>query len=101
MRFLRNAQSIKIVEETLKNIPQVFLGKPMESTPEIMKLEMDGMAKLIDGDKDNSIILGGEVVGRIDSIPKVKDLVDGMMNEAEQIIQKLPEKLIAEQIKAT
>ncbi|MHA1301090.1 MAG: NAD(P)H-dependent flavin oxidoreductase [Candidatus Helarchaeota archaeon] len=101
MRFLRNAQSIKIVEETLKSIPEVFLGKPMESTPEIMRLEMDGMAKLIDNDKENSIILGGEVVGRINSIPTVKDLVDGIINEAEAIIEKLPEKVIAKEIKAS
>ncbi|MHA1377580.1 MAG: NAD(P)H-dependent flavin oxidoreductase [Candidatus Helarchaeota archaeon] len=101
MRFLRNAQSIKIVEETTKSIPEVFLGKPMESTPEIMRLEMDGMAKLIDNDKENSIILGGEVVGRINSIPTVKELVDGIMNEAEAIIEKLPEKVIAKEIKAS
>jgi NAD(P)H-dependent flavin oxidoreductase YrpB (nitropropane dioxygenase family) len=101
MRFLRNAQSIKIVEETLKSIPEVFLGKPMESTSEIMKLELEGMASLFDGDVENSLILGGEVVGRINSIPTVKEVVDGIMNEAEDIIQKLPQKVIAKVIKAS
>ena len=101
MRFLRNAQSIKVVEETLKSIPEVFLGKPMESTTEIMKLEMEGMAALFDGDPENSIILGGEVVGRINSIPTIKELVDGIVTEAEEIIQKLPENVIAKVIKAS
>ncbi|NVM03495.1 MAG: nitronate monooxygenase [Candidatus Helarchaeota archaeon] len=101
MRFLRNAQSIKVVEETLKSIPEVFLGKPMESTSEIMKLELEGMAHLFEGDVENSIILGGEVTGRIDSIPTIKDLVEGIMTEAEEIIKTLPEKVIAKVIKAS
>ncbi|MFX1449455.1 MAG: NAD(P)H-dependent flavin oxidoreductase [Promethearchaeota archaeon] len=101
MRFLRNAQSIKVVEETLRSIPQVFLGKPMESTTEIMKLEMEGMAALFDGDVDNSIILGGEVTGRINSIPTIKELVDGIVTEAEKIITTLPEKVVAKMIKAS
>jgi hypothetical protein len=65
-----------------------------------MELEMTGLANLLDGDEDNSIILGGSVSGRIHSIPKVKDLFDSIMSKAEEVIKNLPEKVIAPEIKA-
>lgn len=101
MRFLRNPQSIKVVEETLISIPRVFLGEPLDSTNEIMKLEMDGMSGLFNNDPDNSIMLGGEVVGRIKSLPTVQELIDGIMKEAEEIIESLPEKVIVKEVDAT
>jgi NAD(P)H-dependent flavin oxidoreductase YrpB (nitropropane dioxygenase family) len=100
MRFLRNAQSLKIVDETVKlEGGNLFKGIPVESNEAIMKLEMDGLAKLFDGDEDNSIILGGSVTGRIHNIPKVKELFDSIMSEAEDIIKTLPQKLIVPEIK--
>ena len=101
MRFLRNSQSLKIVEETIKlEGGNLFKGIPVESNEAIMKLEMDGLAKLFDGDEENSIILGGSVTGRIHSIPKVQELFDSIIAEAEEIIRTLPEKVLVPEIKA-
>ncbi|MHA1232914.1 MAG: NAD(P)H-dependent flavin oxidoreductase [Candidatus Helarchaeota archaeon] len=100
MRFLRNSQSLKIVDETIKGASDLFKGIPVNSTPEIMKLEMTGLEKLFDGDEDNSVILGGVVTGRIHSIPTVKELFDSIMSEAEEIIKNLPNKVIAQEVKA-
>ncbi len=101
MRFLRNSQSLKIVDETIKlEGGKLFKGIPVGSNMAIMRLEMDGLANLFDGDEDNSIILGGVVTGRIHSIPKVKELFDSIMTEAEEIIKTLPQKVIAPEIKA-
>ncbi|HUX99811.1 MAG TPA: nitronate monooxygenase [Candidatus Deferrimicrobium sp.] len=101
MRFLRNPQSLKIVEETIKlEDGNLFKGIPVGSNEAIMRLEMDGLTKLFDGDEDNSIILGGSVTGRIHNIPTVKELFDSIMSEAEQIILKLPQTVIAPEIKA-
>ena len=101
MRFLRNDQSLKIVDETIKlENGNLFKGIPVGSNAAILKLEMDGLTNLFDGDEDNSIILGGSVTGRIHSIPKVKDLFESIMTEAEQIIRELPKKVIAPEIEA-
>lgn len=100
MRFLRNAQSLKIVDETIKGASDLYRGIPVESNEVIMKLEMDGLAKLFEGDEENSIILGGSVTGRIHGIPTVKELFDGIMSDAERIIKELPSKVIVPEIKA-
>ncbi len=101
MRFLRNEQSLKIVDETVKlEGGNLFKGIPVGSNEAIMRLEMDGLANLFDGDEENSIILGGSVAGRIHAIPKVKELFDSMIAEAEEVIQKLPQKVIAPEIDA-
>lgn len=101
MRFLRNAQSLKIIDETIKlEGGNLFKGIPVGSNEAIMKLEMDGLSNLFDGDEENSIILGGSVAGRIHSIPKVKELFDSIMTEAEEIIKQLPQKVLAPEIKA-
>jgi len=100
MRFLRNPQSLKIVDETIKGANDLYRGIPCASNEAIMKLEMDGLAKLFDGDEENSIILGGSVCGRIHSIPTVKELFDGIMNDAEEIVKNLPGKVIVPEIKS-
>jgi NAD(P)H-dependent flavin oxidoreductase YrpB (nitropropane dioxygenase family) len=101
MRFLRNPQSLKIVEETIKlEDGNLFKGIPVGTNEAIMRLEMDGLTNLFDGDEDNSIILGGSVTGRIHSIPTVKELFDSIVSEAEQIVLKLPHTVIAPEVKA-
>ena len=100
MRFLRNEQSIRIVNETIRGASDLYRGIPVGSTSEIMRLEMEGLAKLFDGDEDNSVILGGIVSGRIHSIPTVKELFDSIVNEAEDIIKNLPNKVILQEIEA-
>ena len=100
MRFLRNKQSIKLVNATIEGASNLFRGLPVQSTEEIMKLEMDGLAKLFDDDEDNSIILGGVVTGRIHKIPKVQELFDSIMVEAEEVIKNLPNKVIAQEVNA-
>jgi len=51
---------------------------------------MKGLEKLLEENEDESIILGGVVTGRIHSIPTVKELLESVMSEAEQIISNLP-----------
>ncbi|MBD3228750.1 MAG: hypothetical protein GF329_11245 [Candidatus Lokiarchaeota archaeon] len=94
MRFLRNKQSLRLVDETIKGASDLFRGIPVPSTNEIMKLEMEGLSKMLDEDEENSIILGGIVSGRIHEIPKVKELFDSIMEDAEKIITNLPKQVI-------
>lgn len=48
---------------------------------------------LTDGDLDNGVIPVGQVVGRIRNIPTCKEVIEGMVAEAEGIIKSLQEKV--------
>ena len=100
MRFLRNPQSLKIVDETTSGASKLWRGEPCPSTNEIMNIEMDGLGKLMDEIEDESVILGGVVTGRIHSIPTIKELITGIMQEAEAIITNLPGKVVRQTVKS-
>jgi len=94
MRFLRNPQSLKIVDETITGASDLYRGIPCPSNDKIMKIEMDGLEKLMDENENESVILGGVTTGRIHDIPTVRELLERTVKEAEDIITKLPGKVI-------
>lgn len=47
------------------------------------------------GKTENAPVLSGEVQTLIDDLPTVKDLIDGIVNEAEEIITKKLSSLVA------
>ena len=97
MRFLRNPMSLKVVDETISGASDLFRGIPCPSNDRILRMEMEGLEKLIEENEDDSIILGGVVTGRIHSIPTVKELLESIILEAEQIISKLPDNIRIEE----
>ena len=98
MRFLRNPMSLKVVDETISGASDLFRGIPCPSNENILKMEMEGLEKLIEENEDDSIILGGVVAGRVHSIPTVKELLESIILEAEQIISKLPDNIRLEEL---
>jgi len=96
MRFLRNPMSLGVLDETIKDASDLFRGIPCDSNQIIMDLEFEGLRNLMDNSKsaDESIVLGGVVSGRIHTIPTVKELIEGIMRDAEKIITELPNRLI-------
>lgn len=95
MRFIRNDSSVKLVEKTTELSPAFFKGQPVDSNEEIVEIERQGFARLVENDAERSLILGGEVAGRIDDLPEVKALIERIAADAEKIIKALPEKVIA------
>ncbi len=93
MRFLRNTQSLKVTDETIKDASNLYRGIPCPSNSTIMNLELKGLEKLMEENEDESILLGGVVTGRIHSIPSVKELLESVIKEAEKIISNLPSKV--------
>jgi NAD(P)H-dependent flavin oxidoreductase YrpB (nitropropane dioxygenase family) len=93
MRFLRTPQSEAIVEATLKRIGHFYLGKPVDSTREILDLEKKGFESLLEGDGNHALMLAGEVSGRIDDMPSVSELIQGIVQEAEKTIRNLAARL--------
>jgi enoyl-[acyl-carrier protein] reductase II len=93
MRFLRNTQSRAIVAATVKKVSGFYLGEPVDTTQEILELEKDGFEKLLEGDESRALMLAGEVSGRIGDVPSVSELLERIMNEAEDIMKKLADQV--------
>lgn len=89
MRFIRNTRAIELVDAAVRGCPDLYKGIPCGSTQEILDLEIKGLQNLYDGKIDLTPVLGGQVAGRIHSIPLVKDLIESMMIEAESTLNKL------------
>ena len=89
MRFLRNKRSIDLVDATIRGSPDLYKGIPTGSSQEIIDLEVGGLENLFRGNIDATPILGGIVAGRIHDIPKVSDLIDGIIKEADSVLEEL------------
>lgn len=92
MRFLKSETSMKIAEATIEKLPRMFLGEPVGLVDEVTNLELQGFADLFTGAGRKAVMLSGQVAGRINDLPTVKELVEGIVREAEEIILKLPQK---------
>ena len=82
-----------IKNEWTKNIQQMMdEGK---SEAKLLQYKVTGRTLAAEkGDGVNGSLLCGMVVGQINSIPTVKEVVDQTINEAEEIISGLPNKII-------
>ena len=96
MRFLRNKRAEHIVEQTLSDVPRFYLGEPVESNEEILDLERSGFDDLIDAKEDTALMFGGETLGRIEDIPTVRELIQRIIREAEEILESIPERVLSE-----
>jgi len=95
-RYLKNEVSMELTEITVRKAPGLYLGQPDDLTtldPEVMRKEMRGFSGLFEENEKKALLPGGEVAGRIDELPTVKELVDGIIREAEEIILSLPQKI--------
>jgi len=96
-RYLKNEASMELTEITVRKAPGLFLGQPDDLTtvaPEVMIKELQGFGALFAGDEKKALLAGGEVAGRIDDLPTVKELIERTIGEAEEIIESLPKKIV-------
>ena len=96
MRFIRNKRAEEIVLQTLVDLPNFFLGEPLDSNEKILDLERTGFEDLMDEKEDSALMFGGEVVGRIQDIPSTADLINGIILEASEVLAKVPNFVIRE-----
>jgi len=69
----------------------LYLGEPdVTLDPDILSLELEGIAHQHGDDDEKALFYGGEAAGRIEEIPTVEELTMGIMKEAEEIISSLP-----------
>ncbi|MFW9812646.1 MAG: NAD(P)H-dependent flavin oxidoreductase [Candidatus Thorarchaeota archaeon] len=95
MRFLRNRRAEEIVEQTLQDLPNFYLGEPLDSNEKILELERTGFVDLMDEKEESALMFGGEVAGRIENLPTAKELIDSMVAEASEVLGNVP-KFIAD-----
>ena len=97
-RWLRNARSEEHAINTLKKSPGVYLGTPDSYTTmedkSLIEYEDESIKATYEGNKEKAMMAGGEVAQRITDMPKVEDMVQGIMKEAEEILVNLPKKFI-------
>ncbi|MCK5654238.1 MAG: hypothetical protein KAH98_03795 [Dehalococcoidia bacterium] len=66
----------------------------MTLDPEVLLIELEGIAAAFATDEKKALMAGGEVAGRIENLPTVGELVDRIMGEAEEVIRSLPQRFI-------
>jgi enoyl-[acyl-carrier protein] reductase II len=90
MRFIANPASKALVEATLRHVPDFFKGLPVELRESMIEMERKGFEALAAGRGDESLILAGEVSGRIEDLPPVAELIDRIVADACEIARTLP-----------
>lgn len=89
MRFIRNTQALRLVDATVRGVPDLYKGNPTGSSQEIIDLEVGGLENLYANKLDETPLLGGAACGRIHDIPKVEELISRIMTEAEQTLKNV------------
>jgi len=98
-RYLKTEASMELTRLSVTRSPGPYLGEPdnLKEVPrDLVAKEVDGGEALSKGDEHRAIMPAGEVAGRINDIPTVKELIDRTMREAEDIIRNLSVRFIQE-----
>ena len=97
-RWIKNPRSEEHAANTLKKSPGVFLGTPDDFTTIDMSLiqyELDSIKAVYDGDKEKALMAAGEAAQRINDMPKVNDMVQQIVKEAESILKSVQTKYLS------
>ncbi len=97
MRLLKNQFSITLQDLTIERAPALLKGQPVGLDKQILNHELNGLLRLVQGnDLEGSLMLGGEVAGRINDLPTVAELMERIVGDAATIIRALPATTLAD-----
>jgi len=97
-RWLKNPRSDEHARNTLQKSPGVFLGKPDDYTTidmSLIKYEIESIKAVYEGNKEKALMAAGEAAQRINDMPKVADMVEKIMKEAEATLRGIQAKHLA------
>jgi enoyl-[acyl-carrier protein] reductase II len=97
-RWLKTPRSQEHAKNTLQKSPGVFLGTPDDYSTLDMSLieyEKESIKAAFEGNKEKALLAAGEAAQRIKDMPKVNDMVQEIVREAEAILRDIPKKLLA------
>ena len=95
-RWLKTPRSLEHQKNTLQKSPGVFLGAPDDYTTIDMTLinfEIESIRAVYEGNKEKALMAAGEAAQRINDMPKVNDLVQAIVRDAEKVLQNVPKFL--------
>jgi len=61
----------------------------------LTNFEIESIKAVYEGNKDKALMAAGEVAQRIKDMPRVDDLVQEIVKEAETVLRKVPKKVLA------
>jgi enoyl-[acyl-carrier protein] reductase II len=96
-RWLKTPRSVEHAANTLEKSPGVFLGTPDDLSKldmSLIRYEIESIKATFEGDREKAMMAAGEVAQRIKDMPKVNDMVQDIVREAETILRNVP-KLLA------
>jgi NAD(P)H-dependent flavin oxidoreductase YrpB (nitropropane dioxygenase family) len=95
-RWLKTPRAIEHAENTLKKSPGVFLGTPDDFGKidmSLIRYEIESIKATFDGDREKAMMAAGEVAQRINDMPKVNDMVQEIVRDAETVLRNVPNLL--------
>jgi enoyl-[acyl-carrier protein] reductase II len=60
----------------------------------LTNFEIESIKAVYEGNKDKALMAAGEVAQRIKDMPRVNDLVQEIVKEAETVLRKVPKKVL-------
>ncbi|HUW45585.1 MAG TPA: nitronate monooxygenase, partial [Dehalococcoidia bacterium] len=96
-RWLKTPRSQEHARNTLQKSPGVFLGTPDDYTTLDMSLidfEIESMKATFEGNKEKALMAAGEVAQRIKDMPRVDDLVQEIVREAETVLREVSKRVL-------
>lgn len=81
----------------MKKSPGVFLETPDDfSTIDmgLIQYELDSIKAVCDGDRDKAMMAAGECAQRINDMPKVGEMVQKIVKEAEEVLGEVQKKYL-------
>jgi NAD(P)H-dependent flavin oxidoreductase YrpB (nitropropane dioxygenase family) len=97
-RWLKTPRSDEHAKNTLQKSPGVFLGTPDDFATidmSLIKFEIESIKAVYEGDKTKAMMAAGEVAQRINDMPKVNDMVQSIVKDAEDILRGVQKKYLA------
>ena len=96
-RWLKTPRSIEHAKNTLQTSPGVFLGTPDDYTTvdmSLIKFEIESIKAVYEGNKEKALMAAGEAAQRINDMPKVNDMVQVIVRDAENILRSIQIKYL-------
>jgi enoyl-[acyl-carrier protein] reductase II len=96
-RWLKTPRSDEHAKNTLQKSPGVFLGTPDDYATidmSLIKFEIESIKAVYEGDKTKAMMAAGEVAQRINDMPKVNDMVQSIVKDAEDILRGVQKKYL-------
>jgi len=95
-RWMKTPRSTEHARNTLQKSPGVFLGIPEDYSVADMltDFETQSIKAVYEGNKEKAMMAAGEAAQRIKDMPRVNDLVQQIVREAETVLREVPRKVL-------